>query len=95
VGVWTGIRKIELTDGSGAPSGAEVELEVRADETYRVTSTPVDGTAARVEEGTWHAEDDATVRFATTSGFGHTLELLDNEALVDQSSIWQRKANGI
>jgi len=95
VGVWTGTRKIELTDGSEGPSGADVQVDVRADGSYRLTRTPVDGTAPAVEAGTWHAEDDATVRFATASGFGHTLALLDDEALVDQSVIWQRKTNGI
>jgi hypothetical protein len=89
VGVWNGTRKLELLDGSASsPTGGDIEGEFRADGTYRWTVTPFDGTAATVAEGTWVAEEGDTFRL--TAGSALVLTLLDNEALVDASRIWQR-----
>lgn len=89
VGRWTGIRKLEILGDSGPASGAAVDVEFRADATYRWTVTPFDGTAAATDEGSWAKQADGT--FHTTGGTStYTLDLLDNEALVDAPYLWQR-----
>jgi len=90
VGVWTGMAKVEITNGSQSPLGGAIEVDLRADGTYRWTVTPFDGTATSVEEGTWLVDGEGVVVTATASGPGYVLEMLDDEALVDQPRIWQR-----
>lgn len=90
VGVWTGMAKIELTDGSQSPSGGAMEVALRADGTFRWTVTPFDGTAASAQEGTWVTATDGTIQTATASGPSYVLRMLDNEVLVDEPRIWQR-----
>ena len=90
VGVWTGIRKTELLDGSApSPTGGDIEGDFRADGSFRWTVTSFDGTAAVVTEGTWVAEAGEAFR-ASAGSSAMVLELLDNEALVDAPRIWQR-----
>lgn len=91
VGTWTGVRKLELLDGSGqSPSGSEVEWEFRTDGSFRQTVAPFDGTAGSTTEGTWVGEADRTFR-ATADSSEQVVTLLDGEALVFPSQIWQRK----
>ena len=90
-GVWTGVRKTELLDGSApSPTGVEIEGDFRADGSFRWTVTPFDGTAAVVTEGTWVAEAGEVFR-ASAGSAELVLKLLGNEALVDAPRIWQRE----
>jgi len=87
VGVWNGIVKIEhLDDPAMGTGGAETECEFRADASFRWTTTSFDGSAARVQEGTWIADVDGTFRASE----GTTFQLVGNEALAQAGHIWQR-----
>ena len=90
VGTWTGVRKLEILDASEqSPSGSGVEWEFRADGSFRQTVTPFDGTAGSTTDGTWVREADGTFR-ATADNSDKVVTLLDGEALVFPSQIWQR-----
>ena len=90
IGTWTGLRKLEILDGSGQSlSGDAIDAEFRSDGTYRWTLTPFGGAAATVDEGTWVTETDGAFH-ATGRISEYTLRLLDNEALVEAPRIWQR-----
>jgi len=90
IGTWTGIRKLELLDGSGqSPSGSEFAWELRADGSFRQTVTPFDGADATTTDGTWAAEGGGTFRM-TASSSDVVVTLLDGQALVVPSQIWQR-----
>jgi hypothetical protein len=92
VGTWTGVRKLEILDDTGqSPTGVEVEAELHADGTCRFTSTPFDGTSAVVEVGTWTTDLDDTFLVTLGSSSAYTFVVLDGEALIDTSYLWQRK----
>lgn len=100
VGVWTGIVKIEYLDSPAtSPGGAETEREFRADGSFRWTTTAFDGTAARVQEGTWVAETYDTFRASDSSdipgggasGAELVFKLLGGEALAQPGHIWLRE----
>jgi hypothetical protein len=90
VGTWSGVRKLEFLDVSEqSPSGSAVQWEFRADGSFRQTVTPFDGTPGSTTEGTWVGEGDGTFR-ATVDSSDTVVTLLDGEALVFPSQIWQR-----
>jgi hypothetical protein len=91
IGTWTGVRKLEILDDTGqSPTGVEIEAELLADGTCRFTSTPFDGTSAVVSAGTWAADLDGTFRI-TLGSSAYVFRVLDGEALIDTSYLWQRK----
>lgn len=100
VGVWTGIRKLELLNGSAqGAQGATAEYDFRADGTFHRTLTPFDGGAASTLDGTWLEEAASTVRLTPTPDPAHPdvtpvdqiFHVLDGAALYTGDEIWERK----
>jgi hypothetical protein len=100
VGVWTGIRKLEVLSTPGqVPQGNVVEYAFHADGRFRQTRTPFDGSATSVSEGSWLEEAGSTYLLswnadpANPSGAqaDQRLRLLDNAALFVDDEIWERE----
>lgn len=96
VGVWKSTVKIELLDRPGEiPQGATTTLEFRNDGTFQATSTPYDGSAPSVQDGTWMAEPANALRLtpvsdsATAAPPTRILKVV-NGAIVDSLRIWHR-----
>jgi hypothetical protein len=91
VGVWTGATKMEdLDDPSQPVVGGVLTGEFHADGSLRWSTTPPDGSAVRVHEGTWAAESADTFRTAASGVSDSVVTLVDGQALIPDDYVWQR-----
>ena len=93
VGVWNAMIKVEDLDSpTEAPEGLSFMLDVHADKTLQMNRTFTDN-YTQSWQGTWVLDPDRTFRASLVvngTPSESTFKLLDGEALVSPTYIWQR-----
>jgi hypothetical protein len=92
VGEWTATVKIQFLDDPARPAEeATATYQFRADGTFTATNKVAGGTVVQTEQGTYREETPGVFRVtATGATFGRSLQMIDDDALVFPTRIFQR-----
>jgi hypothetical protein len=93
VGAWTGTVIVEFPDEPTRPAeGVTAIYTFRADGTWTGTGNNADGTSIAAQQGTHLEESPGVFRlFRTGDTVGSTFQMLDDDALVFPTRIFQRR----
>ena len=92
VGEWTAIVNLVFPDEPARPAeGGTATYQFRADGTFTATSTRADATIV-TEHGTYHQETPGVFQIIPTGQtVGRSLQMIDDDALVFPTRIFQRR----